>query len=182
MQKSPKIFPAYRDHSAGGAPEPSAGQLHQGKRGDRPRCDRYFNWQKWFECGTGPAGNQFTHEFDCVNQVLNLGIPGKVIAIGGNFYYEDPRDIPDVFNAVFEYPDKGLTLTYDCTLKNSKLRNKAFLGDKGSMEVNVGLAVYTDAGDEEPVFTYHPKTNVVDAVTSATTKYYEDRRDTLSII
>jgi predicted dehydrogenase len=137
--------------------------------------DRYFNWQKWFECGTGPAGNQFTHEFDCVNQVLNLGIPEQVIALGGIYYYKDPRDIPDVFNAVFEYPSKGLTLTYDCTLKNSKLRNKTFLGDKGSMEVNVGLAVYTDVGNEEPVFTYHPKTNVVDAVTSATTKYYEDR-------
>jgi hypothetical protein len=26
--------------------------------------DMYFNWQKWFEFGTGPAGNQFTHEFD----------------------------------------------------------------------------------------------------------------------
>ena len=73
--------------------------------------DRYFNWQKWFECGTGPAGNQFTHEFDCVNQVLDLGIPGKVVAIGGNYYFKDPRDIPDVFNVVFEYPDKGLTLT-----------------------------------------------------------------------
>jgi len=137
--------------------------------------DRYFNWQKWFEYGTGPAGNQFTHEFDCVNQVLNLGIPEQVVAMGGTYYYEDPRDIPDIFNVVFKYPRKRLTLTYDCTLKNRKLRNKTFLGDKGSMEVNVGLSVYNDTRDEEPVFTYHPKTNVVDAVTSATVKYYEDR-------
>jgi predicted dehydrogenase len=145
--------------------------------------DRYFNWQKWFEYGTGPAGNQFTHEYDCINQILDLGIPQRVMAIGGTYYFKDPRDIPDVFNVVFEYPDRGLSLTYDCTLKNSKLRNKSFLGDKGTMEVNVGLALYPDSrgGNGEtmdtdvPFFTYHPGSTAVDAVTSASTKYYEDR-------
>jgi predicted dehydrogenase len=146
--------------------------------------DRYFNWQKWFEYGTGPAGNQFTHEYDCINQILDLGIPQRAMAIGGTYYFRDPRDIPDVFNVVFEYPDRGLSLTYDCTLKNSKLRNKTFLGNRGTMEVNVGLALYPDSRGENgetmdtdlPFFTYHPSsTAAVDAVTSATTKYYEDR-------
>ncbi len=146
--------------------------------------DRYFNWQKWFEYGTGPAGNQFTHEYDCVNQILDLGIPQRAIAIGDTYYFKDPRDIPDVFHVVFDYPDRGLSLSYDCTLKNSKLRNKTFLGNKGTMEVNVGLALYPDSRGENgesldtdiPFFTYHPSsTRAVDAVTSASTKYYEDR-------
>ena len=51
--------------------------------------------QKWFEFGTGPAGNQFTHEFDGVNQVMGLGIPKTVIATGVNYHFKDPRDIPD---------------------------------------------------------------------------------------
>lgn len=154
--------------------------------GDKPwrefDADMYFNWQKWFEYGTGPAGNQFTHEFDCINQILDLGIPQRVVATGGNYYYKDPRDIPDVFNAVFEYPDKGMALTYDCTLKNSKLRDKTFLGRDASMEVNVGVMVYPDSqsgkykqSDETPIFQYHPKTAGVDAVTTATSKYYHDR-------
>jgi predicted dehydrogenase len=157
--------------------------------GDKPKCDfdpdKYFNWQKWFEYGTGPAGNQFTHEFDCVNQVLELGIPKQVVATGGKYYFKDPRNIPDVFNAVFNYPDKGLTLTYDCTLQNSKLRDKTFLGKEASMEVNVGVAVYPDSSSKKykpyklpsdlPMFTYHPKATAVDAVTSATAKYYHDR-------
>jgi predicted dehydrogenase len=147
--------------------------------------DRYFNWQKWFEYGTGPAGNQFTHEFDCVNQVMGLGIPQKVSAVGGNFYFKDPRDIPDVLNCVFEYPDKNLILTYDCTLKSSKQRDKTFLGTDASMEVNVGTVVYPDSqsprykaykfGDGDPMFAYHPRTDMADAITSATAKYYHDR-------
>jgi predicted dehydrogenase len=147
--------------------------------------DRYFNWQKWFEYGTGPAGNQFTHEFDCVNQVMDLGIPKRVSAVGGNFYFKDPRDIPDVLNCTFEYPDRNLLLTYDCTLKSSKLRDKTFLGTDASMEVNVGTAVYPDRQsdrykaykmeDGNPMFAYHPKTDVADAITSATAKYYHDR-------
>jgi predicted dehydrogenase len=147
--------------------------------------DKYFNWQKWFEYGTGPAGNQFTHEFDCVNQVLELGIPSKVSAVGGNFYYKDPRDIPDVLNCIFEYPDRNLLLTYDCTLKSSKQRDKTFLGADAAMEVNVGVAVYPDKQSsryrdfkpegEKPMFAYHPKADVADAITSATAKYYHDR-------
>jgi len=147
--------------------------------------DRYFNWQKWFEYGTGPAGNQFTHEFDCVNQVMELGIPQRVSAVGGNFYYKDPRDIPDVLNCVFEYPDRNLILTYDCTLKSSKLRDKTFLGSDASMEVNVGTAVYPDRqskrykaysiGDGQPMFAYHPKNDMADALTSATARYYHER-------
>jgi predicted dehydrogenase len=145
--------------------------------------DRYFNWQKWFEYGTGPAGNQFTHEYDCINQIMDLGIPQRVMAIGGTYYFTDPRDIPDVFNVVFDYPDRGLSLTYDCTLKNSKLRNKTFLGSRGTMEVNVGLALYPDSRGENgetrdtdvPFFTYHPGSTAVDAITSASVQYYEDR-------
>jgi predicted dehydrogenase len=147
--------------------------------------DRYFNWQKWFEYGTGPAGNQFTHEYDCVNQVLDLGIPERVTAVGSLYYFKDRRDIPDLFNAVFEYASKGLSLTYDCTLRNSKLRDKTFLGSDASMEVNVGVVVYPDRqsekykkynpAEDEPLFHYHPRSNIVDATTSATSKYYHER-------
>lgn len=155
--------------------------------GDKPwhefDLDRYFNWQKWFEYGTGPAGNQFTHEFDCINQILDLGIPDKVVATGGNYYFKDPRDIPDVFNAVFEYKKKGCCLTYDCTLRNSKLRDKTILGQDATMEVNVGVALYPDRRSDryqeldhdKPMYTYHPKLDAVDAVTSATAKYYHER-------
>ncbi len=154
--------------------------------GDKSWCeldlDRYFNWQKWFEYGTGPAGNQFTHEFDGVNQMMELGIPRTVLATGGNFYFKDPRDIPDVFNAVFQYPHKGLSLTYDCTLRNSNTRHTTLMGEDGTLEASVGLVVYPDSkskkfkefqdSPKDPIFAYNPKDGGVDGVTSATTKAY----------
>jgi predicted dehydrogenase len=157
--------------------------------GDKSWCepdfDKYFNWQKWFEYGTGPAGNQFTHSYDGVNQIFGLGIPKRVIATGGNYFFKDPRDIPDVLNAVFDYPDKGLTLTYDCSLLCSKRRNICFLGKDASMEVDAGVVVFPDPKSDKymkdstdpdiPMFTYNPKSNEIDAVTSATEKYYHDR-------
>ncbi len=154
--------------------------------GDKPwrefDSDMYFNWQKWFEFGTGPAGNQFTHEFDGVNQVMNLGIPQTVIATGGNYYFKDPRDIPDVFNVVFHYPNRGLSLTYDCTLQNSNMRPMTFMAEEGTMKVGVSLSVYPDSRSEkfkafkentaDPIFAYNPKRVALDAVSSATSRSY----------
>ncbi|MFC2115411.1 Gfo/Idh/MocA family protein [Bacteroidota bacterium] len=154
--------------------------------GDKPLRefdpDMYFNWQKWFEFGTGPAGNQFTHEFDGVNQVMELGIPKTVVATGGNYYFKDPRDIPDVFNVIFHYPHRGLSLTYDCTLRNSNVRPMTFMAEEGTMEVGVTFSVFPDSrsskykefkeNPDEPIFTYNPKSTAVDAISSATARSY----------
>ncbi|MGK7397294.1 MAG: Gfo/Idh/MocA family protein [Candidatus Cyclobacteriaceae bacterium M3_2C_046] len=147
--------------------------------------DRFFNWQKWFEFGTGPAGNQFTHEYDCINQILYLGIPDKVVATGGNYFFKDDRDIPDVLNVVFDYEKKGCTLTYDCTLRNSFQRDKMIFGQDASMQLNIGVSIFADAKSEkykkykipsnEPMIAFHPKFDDIDAVTSATAKYYQER-------
>ena len=154
--------------------------------GDKPMRkfdpDVYFNWQKWFEFGTGPAGNQFTHEFDGVNQIMNLGIPQTVVATGGNYYFKDPRDIPDVFNVIFHYPNKQLSLTYDCTLRNSNARPMTFMAKEGTMNVGITVSVFPDSRSKkfqeftentsEPIFAYNPKRSEVDAVTTATSRSY----------
>ena len=156
--------------------------------GDKPwrefDLDRYFNWQKWFEYGTGPAGNQFTHRYDCINQIMNLGIPKTVVATGGNFYFKDPRDIPDVLNAVFLYPDRGLSLTYDCVLRNSNPRPITIMGQEGTMKVSAGLEIFSDSYSknfnqfnehpEVPIFAYNSRNYGVDALTSATAKSYSE--------
>ena len=61
-------------------------------------------------------GQLFTHEFDSVNQLLRIGIPKSVVSSGGIYYWKDNRDMPDVLNCVFEYPDRDLTLLYSATL------------------------------------------------------------------
>ncbi|MCK9208514.1 MAG: Gfo/Idh/MocA family oxidoreductase [Salinivirgaceae bacterium] len=142
---------------------------------------RYFSWQRFSEYGTGTLGNDFSHKYDCVNQVLGLGIPESVIAIGGQHYHKTHGDMPDILNAVFYYPERGLTMTYDCSLKNEIYRPARILGSEASMDIDRTIMMYKDsyserykeikAGDSEPLFYYEPTANI-DAVSSATSKAY----------
>jgi predicted dehydrogenase len=142
---------------------------------------RYFNWQRYSEYGTSVTGNDFSHHFDCVNQVLNLGIPESVVAQGGQFYYKNHGDMPDILNAAFLYPKKGITLTYDATLINSNYRESYIMGSEASMGIDRGLTLYKDPSSEkykkintdssDPLYVYAPGSDV-DAVSSATSQAY----------
>ncbi len=62
---------------------------------------RFFRWRCWFDYGTGLSGDLLSHEYDAVNQILELGIPKYAVASGGIYFFDDGRDVPDVFHAVF---------------------------------------------------------------------------------
>ncbi|UCE05515.1 MAG: Gfo/Idh/MocA family oxidoreductase, partial [bacterium] len=151
--------------------------------------DRYYNWTKWWDYATGLSGQLFSHEFDAVNQILGTGIPRSCVASGGIYFYKDNREIPDIFHAVFEFPDHDLTLIYSASLASSFSRGKVFMGHDGSMEVGGSLKVMVDEDSTRfkdkiergiidtslPVFTYQPGLKGIDAVTSATERYYLTR-------
>jgi predicted dehydrogenase len=142
---------------------------------------RYFNWHRFSEYGTGFIGNDFSHQYDCINQVLRVGIPEKVIALGGQYYYKDCGDMPDVMNAVFSYPKKSLTLTYDGTLKNGIYRENYIMGSEAAMYLDLGIKIFKDDYSErykdnglnssEPMYLYNGG-GEVDAVSSATASAY----------
>jgi len=143
--------------------------------------DHYFNWQRFNNYGTSVTGNQFTHAYDCVNQIMGLGIPESVVALGGIYHYKDDRQIPDVFNAIFNYPNHKLTLTYDCTLKNNRYRETLIMGADASMLVDLDLKIYKDSTSKrydavtidpsKPLYMYVPDPNI-DALSSATSRSY----------
>ena len=145
---------------------------------------RYFNWQRYNDYGTGMAGNDFSHSYDCINQVLNVGIPNLVIATGGHFYYNvGVDDLADVFNAIFNYQDKGLTISYNGTLKSGIYHPTKILGSESTMELDRSILLYKDPNSErykdiqhdeyKPFYYYAPNTSAeVDAVTSATSINY----------
>lgn len=142
---------------------------------------KYFSWQRYSDFGTSVTGNDFSHKYDCVNQVLGLGIPDEVIAMGGQFYYKDHGDMPDVLNAIFSYPEKGLMMTYDGTLKNGIYRQSHILGSEATMDIDNAIMLYKDNNSERykdinidssnPLYYYAPNTDI-DAVSSATSKAY----------
>ncbi len=151
--------------------------------------DRFYNWTKWFAYDTGLIGQLFTHEYDAVNQLLNIGIPASVMTSGGIYYWKDNREMPDTLHAVFEYPDKELTLMYSATLASSRNRGRVFMGHDASMELGNNIKITIDRNSTRfqkgiksgvidttsPAVSFNPNLGRVDAVTSASEKYYADR-------
>jgi predicted dehydrogenase len=151
--------------------------------------ERFFRWRCWFDYGTGLSGDLLSHEYDGINQILGLGIPHSAVASGGIYYFKDGRDVPDTFQAVYEYPDRELTFVYSATLANGNYRGLKFMGHDATMAVSGSLSVTADGNStrykdkieqgfidtSRPMFTYRPGSKGIDAVTSATEEYFVSR-------
>jgi len=151
--------------------------------------DRYYNWTKFFDYDIGLIGQLFTHEYDSVNQLLHIGIPKSVVSSGGIYYWKDDRDMADTLHCVFEYPDRGLTLLYSATLASSKGRGRVFMGHDATMVLGDSITITVDGDSTKykkqvesglmdpttPMVSFNPNLGSIDAVTSATEKYYASR-------
>jgi len=158
--------------------------------------DRFYNWTKWFAYDTGLIGQLFTHEYDAVNQLLKIGIPSSVVSSGGIYYWKDNREMADSLHCVFEYPDKDLTLLYSGNLASSRSRGRVFMGHDASMELGNNIMITADRNSTKyqkgiaagvidtnsPMLTYNPGAGHIDAVTSASDKYYAARGLTTTLI
>lgn len=151
--------------------------------------ERFYSWTKYFDYDTGLIGQLFTHEYDAVNQLMRIGIPHSAVASGGIYFWKDDRDMADTLHCTFEYPERNMTLTYSANLANSKGRGRLFMGHDASMELDSGLTISVDRDSTRyrseidsgaleagtPMITVNPGSGSVDAVTSATEKYYASR-------
>ncbi len=151
--------------------------------------ERFFRWRCWWDYSTGLSGDLFTHEYDALNQILDLGIPNSAMASGGIYFFKDGRTVPDVLNMAMEYPDRDFTLLYSATLASEKNRGKVIMGHDAYLELSDTLIVSVDPQstrykkklDEglvepfKPIFSYVPGQGSVDAVTSPTEKYFAGR-------
>jgi hypothetical protein len=135
------------------------------------------------------SGDLLSNEFDAVNSILELGIPDSAIASGGIYYHQDGREVPDVFQAAFEYPHRKLSLLYSGTLSNGIPRGILFMGKEATLELGRSLTVWADEHSSKyksriesamispstPFIRYDKEHVDVDAVSSPTSKYYADR-------
>ncbi|MBS3774923.1 MAG: Gfo/Idh/MocA family oxidoreductase [Bacteroidales bacterium] len=151
--------------------------------------ERFFRWRCWWDYGTGLSGDLLTHEYDALNQIMHLGIPRSAMASGGIYHYKDGRTVPDTLQVAYEYPERDLTLLYSATLASRKDRGKVIMGHDGYMELGNTLQIYADPRSTRykekiekgiidpslPIYSYVPGKKGVDAVTSATEKYFAGR-------
>ncbi|MBW6460832.1 MAG: gfo/Idh/MocA family oxidoreductase, partial [Bacteroidales bacterium] len=151
--------------------------------------ERFFRWRCWWDYSTGLSGDLLTHEYDAINQILELGIPYSAVSSGGIYFFKDGRTVPDVLQTVFEYPEKDLTLLYSATLASNRRRGRMIMGHDATMELGSSMTVYADPGSTRyreklenelidpalPILTYTPGLKQVDAITSPTEQYFAGR-------
>lgn len=150
--------------------------------------ERFFRWRCWWDYSTGLSGDLLTHEYDAMNQIMNLGIPNSASSTGGIYFFKDGRTVPDVLHTVFEFPERNLSLLYSATLASQMSRGKKVMGHDAFMEFGNTLTIYADprstryAGKikegiikpEVPIYSYIPGRGV-DAVSSPTELYFANR-------
>ncbi len=163
--------------------------------------EHFFRWRKWWAYGSGLSGDLLTHDYDRINCVIKMGIPKYVTASGGIYTHRDGRNVPDVMHVNMDFPDfstgssqeegkeKGMSLVYSATLGNQFDRGTVLMGHDASMELGNILTIYADPRSSKykdlikegridpqvPIYQYDPTAEGVDAVTSATAKYFANK-------
>ncbi|NLI72012.1 MAG: Gfo/Idh/MocA family oxidoreductase [Bacteroidales bacterium] len=156
---------------------------------DKFSLERFFRWRCWWDYSTGLSGDLLTHEYDAINQMMNVGIPDSATSSGGIYFFKDGRTVPDVLQTTFEYKEKNLAFLYSATQASQFRRSRKFMGHDATMEIGNSITVTVDARSEKykeqidkgvikpgkPFYNYTPGQKDVDAVTSATQLYFAER-------
>jgi predicted dehydrogenase len=105
------------------------------------------NWRWFFDYGTGDFGNDGVHRLDIARWALETavaaknekapGIPTKVSALGGKYYFDDAQEWPDTLMVTYDF-EPGYLMTYEMRVWNAyhlhdESEGAAVYGDEGSM-------------------------------------------------
>ncbi len=107
-------------------------------------AERFFQWRKWSDYGSGVAGDLFVHLFSGTHFITGAHGPTRAMATGGIRYWNDGRDAKDVLLALFDYPE-GFNLSLHVNFVDGGEDNEGFLftGSEGLMEIDGGKQTVT---------------------------------------
>ena len=99
-------------------------------------AERFFQWRKWKDYGSGVAGDLFVHLFSGTHFITGSHGPTRAMATGGLRFWNDGRDVPDVLLALFDYP-QGFNLSLRVNFVNGGDENEGllFTGSEGTIEI-----------------------------------------------
>ncbi len=99
-------------------------------------AERFFQWRKWKDYGSGVAGDLFVHLFSGTHFITGSHGPTRAMATGGLRFWKDGRDVPDVMLGLFDYPE-GFNLSLRVNFVNGGEENEGliFTGSEGTMEI-----------------------------------------------
>ncbi len=111
---------------------------------------RIFRWRNYQDYGTGIAGDLFVHQFSGIHYVMNSLGPERVFASGGNYFWKDGRDVPDLLMGMFDYPKTDAHPGFQLSLRvnfeaggtgTSDGQGFRFVGTEGILNLSVGNAI-----------------------------------------
>ncbi len=99
-------------------------------------AERFFQWRKWKDYGSGVAGDLFVHLFSGTHFITGAHGPTRAMATGGLRFWKDGRDVDDVLLALFDYP-QGFNLSLRVNFVDGGEEGEGFLfsGSEGTMEI-----------------------------------------------
>ncbi len=100
-------------------------------------AERFFQWRKWKDYGSGVAGDLFVHLFSGTHLITGAHGPTRAMATGGLRFWKDGRDANDVLLALFDYPE-GFNLSLHVNFVDGGEESEGFLftGSEGLMEID----------------------------------------------
>lgn len=99
-------------------------------------AERFFQWRKWKDYGSGVAGDLFVHLFSGTHFITGSHGPTRAMATGGLRFWKDGRDANDVLLALLDYPE-GFNLSLHVNFVDGGQESEGFLftGSEGLMEI-----------------------------------------------
>jgi predicted dehydrogenase len=124
-------------------------------------AERFFQWRKWSDYGSGVAGDLFVHLFSGTHFITGSHGPTRAMATGAIRFWKDGRNANDVLLALFDYPE-GFNLSLHVNFVDGGEESEGFLftGSEGLMEIAGNTVTVTRTPLEtEPGYTVSTFTN-----------------------
>lgn len=136
-------------------------------------AERFFQWRKWSDYGSGVAGDLFVHLFSGTHFITGSHGPTRAMATGGLRFWKDGRDANDVLLALLDYPE-GFNLSLRVNFVDGGEESEGFLftGSEGLMEIaGQTVTVSRTPIEKEPGYTVSTFAEATQKSTIA--KYHE---------
>jgi predicted dehydrogenase len=126
-------------------------------------AERFFQWRKWKDYGSGVAGDLFVHLFSGTHFITGSHGPTRAMATGGLRFWKDGRDAPDVLLGLFDYAEGfNLSLRVNFVDGGEESEGLIFTGSEGSMEIAGNSVIVSRVPREkEPGYTVETFTHAM---------------------